>query len=81
MMEFVKLNYKVLTDLKVKGYNALRARSDINSADPSWIPDQIDIKCAAYSYIKTDLNHFLVIENVLEHVAEVELIGMVFVEN
>ncbi|MFD2968604.1 hypothetical protein [Sphingobacterium bambusae] len=80
MMEFVKLNYKVLRELKGKGYNALRSCSEMNSIDPSWVPDKIDVDFTSYSYIKTDLNQFLVIENALQYVAEVELSGMVFLE-
>ncbi|HLS94000.1 hypothetical protein BC792_10384 [Sphingobacterium allocomposti] len=80
MMQFVKLNHKVLIDLKVKGYNALRSRIDTNSNDPSWIPDRIDIQFSSYSYIKLGRNQFLLIENVLENVEENELTGMVFIE-
>lgn len=79
-MEFVKLDYKVLAELKVKGYNALRARSDVNRTDLSWVPDEVDVKCTPYSYIKTEFIHFLLIENVLAHATEMELTGMVFLE-
>jgi hypothetical protein len=79
-MEFVKLNYKILKELKVKGFNALRSRADVDSNDPSWVPDRIDIKFASYSYVKTEFNNFLVIENVLQNADEVELTGMVFLE-
>ena len=80
MMEFVKLNFKILKELKVRGFNALRSRSDVDSADPSWVPDRIDINFASYSYVKTELNNFLVIENALQNADEAELTGMVFLE-
>ncbi|GHE30993.1 hypothetical protein [Sphingobacterium griseoflavum] len=80
MMQFVRLNYKVLRELKSKGYNALRSCSDAHSVDPSWVPDEIHIDFRSYAYVKTEVNQFLVIENVLQHVAEVDLSGMVFLE-
>lgn len=79
-MQFVKLDRKVLFDLKIKGYNALRSRVDTNRDDPSWVPDRIDIKFSSYSYIKLGRNQFLLIENALEHVQEGELSGMVFMD-
>lgn len=79
-MKFVRLDYKVLSDLKIKGYNALRSRLDMDSSDPSWVPDSIDVKFDAYSYIQVGQNNFLLIDSALQHVAEAELAGMVFLE-
>lgn len=85
-MEFVQLNYAVLLQLKARGYNILTSTSSITSESPTWMPDEVDLveflaldtqDLSAHSVPMQEL-HLLLIDDALQHIAEEDLLGQVF---
>ena len=88
-MKFVKLNHMVLQYLKDNGFNILTSVSPLESENPSWVPDKVDLVdffdvCSIQierRSVPVEELHLLVIDDALKNILNKDLIGQVFVGN
>lgn len=86
-MKFVKLNHTVLQYLKDNGFNILTSVSPLESENPSWIPDKVNLTdfFDAWSMeidrrsVPVSELHLLVIDDALKNILNDDLIGQVFI--
>ncbi|MFD2555186.1 hypothetical protein [Sphingobacterium tabacisoli] len=75
--------------LRDRGYNILRSTSSISDANPTWIPDYVDVTrffeldSEEIAKISGPLvgKHFLLIDDALANNTNEELIGEVFIHD
>ncbi|MDR2281719.1 MAG: hypothetical protein LBE37_00840 [Sphingobacterium sp.] len=89
MIGFIKLDFNTLMTLRDRGYNILRSTSSISDANPTWIPDYVDVTrffeldSEEIAKISGPLvgKHFLLIDDALANNTNEELIGEVFIHD
>ena len=89
MIGFIKLDFNALITLRDRGYNILRSTSSISDANPTWIPDYVDVTrffeldSEEIAKISGPLvgKHFLLIDDALANNTNEELIGEVFIHD
>jgi len=88
-MEFVNLSHRILTVLKSKGFTTLHSTSSFNEGNPTWIPyrEEVDklmeLDNLFIAKISVPLNEkqFLIIDDALKNIQDVDLIGQVLISD
>ncbi|MEJ5056088.1 hypothetical protein [Sphingobacterium sp. MYb382] len=82
-MVFVRLNHTTLLRLKEKGYNVLTSASLIDSDNPSWIPDKVNLvqflNEFQYRMIRFEEQNLLLIDDALLYMADDDFSGQVLI--
>jgi len=82
-MVFVRLNHKALLKLKEKGYNVLTSASLIESDNPSWVPDKVNLvqflNEFQYRMVHFEEQNLLLIDDALLYMVDDDFSGQVLI--